>query len=355
MQREVLRDQEEITLKEVILKSRRLIYDLLRNWIYIVIAIIIGCVAGVFYASFKHYIYTAKCTFVLEEGESQSKLRSYSGIASMMGIDAGGSSGLFQGDNIIELYKSRSMIEKTLLSRATIKGKPQLLIDRYIEANGLRKFWAEKDPAVKNIQFDTDKARFTIKHDSIITQVVNDINKNYMEVERPDKNLNIINVTVKGGDEPFVKEFNDRIVTNVNAFYVQTKTKKILDNIALLKRQTDSLRNAMSSSMRGVAAAADANPNPNPALQSLRVPSQRRQVDVQANQTIYAEAVANLEVSKMSLRNESPLIQIIDSPLYPLEKAKLSKTKAAIMGGLLAFILTTVFLVTRRFFNNILS
>ena len=34
----------------------------------------------------------------------------------MMGLDVGGSGGLFQGENILELYKSRSMIAKTLLT-----------------------------------------------------------------------------------------------------------------------------------------------------------------------------------------------------------------------------------------------
>lgn len=62
-----------------------------------------------------------------------------------------------------------------------------------------------------------------------------------------------------------------------------------------------------------VAASADANPNPNLGRQTLRVPSQRKQGDVQINQAILAQLVQNLEIAKMSLRTETPLIQVIDS------------------------------------------
>ena len=49
-----------------------------------------------------------------------------------------------------------------------------------------------------------------------------------------------------------------------------------------------------------------------------RVPSVNRQVDVQANTAILTELVKNLELAKVDLRKETPLIQIIDTPILPL-------------------------------------
>jgi uncharacterized protein involved in exopolysaccharide biosynthesis len=55
--------------------------------------------------------------------------------------------------------------------------------------------------------------------------------------------------------------------------------------------------------------------------------------------------VAQLELSKVSLRKETPLVQIIDRPILPLEKDKVSRLKSLILGGFLAGFLTVAYLV----------
>lgn len=81
----------------------------------------------------------------------------------------------------------------------------------------------------------------------------------------------------------------------------------------------------------------------------LQVPSQRRQVDVQANQAILTELVKNLEVAKVSLRKETPLIQIIDGPVLPLEKERFGRLKGLILGGLIGGLLSVFILAFRKF------
>ncbi len=99
----------------------------------------------------------------------------------------------------------------------------------------------------------------------------------------------------------------------------------------------------------------DVNPNPNPSLQTLRVPSQRRQVDVQANTAILSELVKNLEIAKMSLLQETPLIQVIDVPILPLEKEKVGKLKGLLLGGFIAGFLMIFIVTIRNILKNILS
>src|SRR5690606_29042677 len=108
-----------------------------------------------------------------------------------------------------------------------------------------------------------------------------------------------------------------------NRFYLETRTKKALANVQILEHQTDSVRNELNAAIRGSASAIDANPNPNPARQILRVPSKKREVDVLTNQAILSELVKNLELSRVNLRKEAPLIQIVDAPVYPLKKDRL--------------------------------
>ena len=326
---------------------------LMRRWLILVISIILGAIIGITYSVFRKPTYTAVCTFVLEEqGGVGGALGQYAGLASMVGIDVGGgSNGLFQGDNIIELYRSRRMIEKTLLSKVNIGRKECLLIDRYISFNELHKKW-NKEPQLKQLSFDIPRERFTVKHDSIIAVIVNDINRRCLSVQRPDKKLNIISVQVQSKDELFSKCFTDAIVKNVNAFYSETKAKKAVDNLRILQRQADSVKLVLNSSISKAAIATDANPNANPALRILAVPSQRNQVDIQSASAIYGEVVKNLELAKIALRKDMPLIQIIDEPVLPLKNDKSSTILSGIIGAVMLLFATAVLLLLITVWKN---
>ena len=350
------RVDDEISLKEIILKLREWWRYLLSKWLVILIAGIIGGLIGLAYAFYKKPVYTATTTFVLESGDGGgASLGQYAGIASMVGIDlGGGGGGIFQGDNIIELYKSRTMIEKTLLTEIEYKNEKQLLIDRYIEFNKLREKWTDK-PELKNVQFKSQAEGFNRIQDSILGETVKDINKSYLTVGKPDKKLSIIKVEVKSKDETFAKVFNEQIVKNVNDFYVQTKTKKSLENVAILQQKTDSVRAVMNGAIYAAASVSDATPNLNVTRQVQRAaPIQRSQFTAETNKAILGELVKNLEMSKMALRKETPLIQVIDKPILPLEKNKFGILAGIIIGGILFGFLTLLVLFIRKIFKNML-
>ena len=356
MQESELNKEDEISLKELIVKLKEWYKYLLSKWKTILIAGIIGGILGFTYAHFQKPIYTAETTFVLEEGDSGGGgLGAYAGIASMAGIDlGGGGGGIFQGDNILELYKSRRMIKEALLSKDTFNNQVQLLIDRYIEFNKLRESWSSI-PELASISFQGDPSKFTRIKDSLITKIVSDINVNYLEVTKPDKKLSKISVKVKSTDEIFSKSFANHIVKTVNDFYIKTKTKKSAENLAILQHQSDSLRYALNKSISGVASALDANPNANLAYQILKVPSQKRQIDVQANSGAYQEIMRNLEVAKISFRKDKPLIQLIDTPVFPLKKLIISKFSNISIGFIAGIVISLIYLIFNKVYKNIMQ
>ncbi|SDP56920.1 Chain length determinant protein [Mucilaginibacter sp. OK268] len=346
-------NSDEISVNDIAAKVKSIFTYVKSKWINILIVAVIGALLGLGYAILKKPTYDAVCTFVLEESGKGGGLGQYAGLASLAGINIGGSGGgggIFQGDNIIELYKSRTMIEKALLSEVIINGKRQTLIERYIGFNNLRKRWKEKD-LINSISFQGKPETFNRKQDSIVTGLADLFNKKLLFVAKPDKKLSIIKVEVIDRDELFAKEFTNKLVENVNNFYVQTKTKKAYQDVLILQRQADSVKNVLNLSIGSVASAMDAAPNPNPALISLRVPSQRRQIDVQAGTAIYSEIVKNLEISKISLRQEMPLIQVIDRPVLPLPVDKISKVLAIAAGFFAGTFLTIVILVFKELFK----
>lgn len=336
---------DEISLKELIFKIIVLYKYLLSKWILLVILGLTGSAIGLFLAIKKKPVYTATTTFVLEDGDKTPSFGGLGGLASLAGIDLGGGGGLFQGDNIIELYKSRVMIQKTLLTRANFDGKQELLIDRFIASNKLKKAWTKTDWSKANF---ADTSNLTVVKDSVLREIVKIINKQYLMVGKPDKKLSLIKVDVKAEDELFAKAFSDELVSSVNKFYIQTKTKRSTQNVNILQHKTDSVRRIMNGAINTAAAVTDATPNLNPARQSQRIaPVQRSQFSAETNKAVLGEFLKTLEMSKANLLKETPLIQVIDYPILPLEKEKLGKAKAMVIGGLLLGFLGVFYLIIK--------
>lgn len=350
------KEGDEISLKELLLKIQAWWHYLLIKWKTILFFGLIGGVFGFTYAYFKKPIYTATTSFVLEDEKGTSGgLGSLVGLASMAGVDLGGSGGgIFQGDNILGLYKSRNILEKTLLTQGDFRGKKQLLVDRYIDFNNLKEKW-KKIEELKTISFtnydpinDSGVRKQNRLLDSVLKIIVKDINTNYLTVSKPDKKLSAIQVDVKSVDESFAKVFNDELVKNVNEFYIKTKIKKTVQNIKILQNKTDSVRAVMNGAIYTSVSIVDATPNLNPTRQVQRLaPVQRAQLSAETNKTILAELVKNLELSKISLLKETPLIQVIDQPIFPLDIDIINPIKATIIGFFMgALIYTTILLLS---------
>lgn len=348
----VSKKEDEIFVKDIVLKIRDWWHYLLSKWLTILIVGLLGGVLGLVYSIYKKPTYTATLTFALEV-EYGGGLGGLGSLAALAGINVGssGAGGAFQGNNILELYKSRSMLTKTLLSKTA--NNDTLLIERYIKFNELREAWKDK-PKLKNINFSIPQEQFTLQHDSLVGVFVNHIANGYLSVARPNQLMSLIEVKTVSPNETFSKDFTETLVQQVNEFYVETKTKKAVESLEIVQRQADSVRNELNVAISGVASTTDANPNANQARQILRVPSAKRQVDVQANQAILTELVKNLEVSKISLRRETPLIQIIDQPILPLEKESLGKAKGIILGGLISGFLIVLLLIGIRLYKEVI-
>jgi len=248
--------------------------------------------------------------------------------------------------------KSRTMVQKALLTDVNVKGKRQTLAELYIDFNDLRDDWKNKDKTVHFLP-GADSEEFTQTQDSLLGTFHRAIIKSNLSVAKVDKKLSIISVNVNSENELFSKYFTEALVKEVSDFYVETKTKKSYQNVKILQHQTDSVRRALNAAISGVAYSVDANPNANPSRQILRVPSQKRQVDVQANQAILTELVKNLEISKVSLRKETPLIQVIDRPILPLESERVGKVKGIVFGGLIAGFFIAIILLISKFFRRL--
>lgn len=343
------KNNDEITLKELIEKGKEWYVYFLLQWKIIVLAGFIGAVLGLGYSFMKKPIYTATLSFALENEKSGGSGGLMS-LASQFGIDLGGSGGgIFEGANLIELFKSRNMIEQALLKPVFYKGDTISLAEMYIQNNEWRKSWNKK-PKLAKIQFipETKRKYFTRIHDSILGVISSNLSRFNLAVAQKDKKLSIITMDVISSNELFSLYFCENLAKQVGQFYIATKSKKARTNLEILKRQTDSIRGELNYAIAGVASANDNTFNLNPALNIRRVPSAKKQVDVQANTAILTELVKQSELAKVALRRETPLIQVLDRPILPLKKERFGKLKGIVLGGFIAGFLTIFVLIMKR-------
>lgn len=347
-------ENDEISLKEIKEKAKEWYFYFLSKWKIVLIAGTIGAILGVTYSIIKKPIYTATLSFALEDEKSGSSgLGGALGLASSFGLDLGGSGGgVFTGSNLTELFKSRSMVEKTLLSPITLNGKVISLAEMYIQNNNWRKNWNES-PKLMNIKFlpNDDRKKFNRVQDSIMGVMYKKLSEGGLSVAQKDKKVSIISIDVISKNELFAKYFCEALAREVGKFYVETKSKKARMNMAILERQVDSIRRELNGAITGVAVANDNTFNLNPALNIRRAPSAKRQVDVQANTAILTELVKQSELAKVTLRKETPLIQVIDRPILPLEKQYFGKIKGILLGGFFTVFIIVLWLILKKIFS----
>jgi uncharacterized protein involved in exopolysaccharide biosynthesis len=346
-------EKKEVSLKELIFEIKNIFNFLINRWKLIVITAGLGATVGLCISIFSKPNYVSSLKFVIDEEKKGGGLAS---IASSFGLGgvAGGTS-LFSSPNIIEFLKTRSMVEKTLLRPVSEKKyNNTAYANLYIRESGLYEKW-NSIPELKNISFSVgeNREKFSRVKDSLLGVVYGRFLDGELTVTQPNEDNSIIVINVSTKSEVFSKNFPTELINLASTYYTETKTKKAKSSVDVLQKQVDSIRTELYSSMGSAASASDQIFGLNPTMNVQRVPSAKQQTEVKVNGVILEELVKNLEISKMNLLNETPIINIIDEPIYPLTIERIRKIKGILIGGIISGFLIIVFLLVRRFFKNL--
>ena len=326
---------DEISIKELVQKVKSVCKYLLSKWLIILIAGLVGGAVGFGYALKQPVKYTAKLSFVVEDGKSGGG--GLASLAGQFGFDLGGASGggVFSGDNILLFLKSEGLVRETLLTSYDETSK-KTLADRYAEVSEFKEGWV-KNPKVGIINFtDFITKAMPRKEDSLMQAIVKGIILSELSVAKPDKKASFIEVKVSSKDELFAKLLAERLVKVATDRYIESKTKTKALNIAKLQYKADSLASLLNNKTYAAAVSQQSLVDANPALRTAPIASEISSREKTMAATIFAEVVKNLELSKTILNQETPVIQLVDQSTLPLPKEKTSKLKSLITGGFLA-------------------
>ncbi len=341
--------QDRISFRDVIEKLISWVKYLISKWIPIGIGGLVISLSFFLYHLLRDPVYTAQTTFVLEVGGS-SELGELSSIAGLGDVDLGGgseSSIIFRTDNIVELYRSDKMLMETFYAQPTIEGVTERLITRLARFKKFDQSWAE-DEDLEGISFEIPRENFTVSHDSIALEIIEDFRDENMAVDKLNRKLSILNVSISHKDRMFAKYFNEILVENVNAFYLLTKTKKTGENLRVLQTQADSVKTTLDNLMRKAAQ----NPDVNPLMGSTGVEYRQLQLDIETSGAVYKEILKNLELAEINHRNAMPLIQVIDEPILPLKSDKYKKLPLLVISIFLGGFLMVAFFTLRQVYES---
>jgi hypothetical protein len=231
---------------------------------------------------------------------------------------------------MLELLKSNSMMSQCL---KTPYGKDSnyCLADKYADVNGLRAKWTNSSKIGRPIFFAKPDKDVRLQ-DSLLKEIIKKIELKELAISKPDKKMSFFKVAVNTKDELLSKYISERIIKITTDFYVNAKTSRQKTNVARLEKRTDSILNLLNR--RSFSAIQDTRLllNINPADVNAPVVSEISQRDKVVLSTTYMELMKNLEVAKLSLIQETPTIQITDSPVLPLEKEEVKWYEALLVG-----------------------
>jgi len=345
---------EEIKLQDIIVKVKELFIYFLRYWILLLLVGLAGGAIGYYNALTSTPTYTASSSFIVEDAKSGggSALGAYAGIASQFGVDlGGGSSGLYQGTNLIEFLKSRLMIQKVLLTPYP-KDLNHSLADIYFELSGMQKEW-DKKPHTQNVRFPLQISGFSLMQDSAMSLMCLSLtDERNLKIENLRKS-SLLKIAYTSTNEYFAATFVNRLVEEATDFYVQTKTKRSQLQVNSLQRKSDSLFLVLNR--RSYTAAMSQDLNPNPSRRIATVGAELSTFNKVIAQTMYTEVFRNLEIAKAALAQDMPNIQIIDKATLPLILQKKSRLITAVTWAFLFEFLIVVLLTVRRFRSPLLN
>lgn len=277
-----------------------------------------GVGLGALLFSMQKSKYKAITTFILEEKSGGGG--GLAGLASQFGINLGGLAGggsMFAGDNILSILKSKKVVESVLL-RKLEDSSETTLADYYLDFTGLKKKWSDK-PHLAQINFSSGKAANPV-YDSVLNYIQEDFVKNNLVIERTTKQGSILKVQVGSGNSRFARLMSEGLVNEAANLYLAIKTGTSEANIASLQRRSDSL--LLLLNRKSFAAAATQQNDLNPALRTEVVPTEIANRDKTVLATLYAEVTKNLEASKLLLSQQTPVIQLLDTPSVLLDDNK---------------------------------
>ena len=340
---------DEISLKEVILKIKEFGRELLKKWKILLLFAILGGGIGFAYSYFSKPTYKATLTFMTNEEESgASGLMS---LASDFGF-GGIKKPALNVDKLAELVQSRRTVQQALLKKKNIAGKEDYLANHILDTYDYRKDWKKNNPELVEFRFTTDEIddKDTTAN-KILKILYNNIKEDILKVEVSD--ADIISLECETFSEGISKYLADELFNGLSSFYVRKSVERQQNTYNLIFQRVDSIKHELDKAERAWAKWQDESHRLVKLQGRLDEIQLRRKVEIL--NVMYSEAVKNQEITKLNLLEKTPVLQVVDEPGFPILKEEKSILKSGAIGGFLGIFLSGALVVIGKVFNDLMK
>lgn len=322
----------------------RRLSTVLLSWRTLLLAGSLGALLGAAYTFFTPPKYQAKLSFVIEESK-QNAGGLFSALAGQMGMDLSalsGSSGILAGDNVLQLLKSPTLLKKVLLSPSPDSVGTLALL--YARSYDLENDYKGLLPEGTSLFAKPPSGGNSLGRlqDSLLDRLCRRLLTNEIAVYKPDRKLSFFSLEVTTRNELLSEQIALRLINEASDLYINTKTRRLKANVDRLQKKSDSIALLLNRQTYTTAVTNLFNANPGD-------PSTVASIDISAREKsllgiVYADLNKSLELTRTALIQETPTIEIVDKPVFPLKKIYTGPLLAALLGLLTGIGLSAIWL-----------
>jgi len=342
-------EEDEITLKELILKIKEFFQEVVKNW-FLVLSITLLIVLYFFLKTYSAPVtYTSELTFMMNDNESSAS-GGLGGLAATFGI-GGGAGSDFNLEKMMTLLHSRNIIQQGLFEKAEINGNGNYFANHLIQEYDFHDEWKEIE-SLKGFLFKNDNVKEFTRLENKILKILHDLVSKEILSSNIADNTGIMTLNIESTNEDLSIEFLNALYEKLTSFYVNKAIEKQLQTYKITKSTVDSLSGVMDYAQKRLLKIKDSNRNIT--LNQYKLEQLNLERDFQVTLLAYGEALKHKEIAEFSLKSKTPFIQLIDRPIPPLppNKSIITYIKQIIIGGILGVFLAIAFIIGRKIYRD---
>ena len=339
--------EEEITLKELILIVQEYWKELWKNW-FLIGVVTLPFIGYFAYKTITHTpTYSAEVRFIVE-GQGSSNLGGLGGLLGTIGIGRN-STGKTNPYQILEVTKSKRMVGEVLFSKA--KSNSNFIANNIIDLYDLTSKWKDRNPEMPEIEFTDGNIENFNKSErqaflSLFRKTIGQ-EKNQdlaMLKTRLNDESGIFSIISTTKDESLSLDLSNTLYKRTKIFFEEQILEDQVKALKVLREKADSLNYLIETKSRAIARFEDSSRGI--ISNERQITRQKLQAEIAGHVSASAELQKSVEIADYELQNTKPLFLIIDQPYSPIKPVGKSLFRNLIIGGIIGGIIGIIIVLS---------